>query len=137
MVNSLVKDHGLDHKAQANRKMNCMIIAAHNPKCKKATLQALKEMGLELNSECEIEASVLSYYVRNCEEIDHATVNWLVQNGNDPKKADKNKMNCLHYLMLNFHSTVNDIEYLVKNCGAPINEKMNQEIDLLDLVIYL
>ena len=62
-------------------------------------------MGLALNSECEIEAHVLSYYVRSADQIDHKTVNWLVQNGNNVSKADKNKMNCLHYAMINFKSS--------------------------------
>lgn len=58
-----------------------------------------------------------------------------MEKGCDIKHADKNKMTCLHYTMINTHAGMPEMKFLVDN-GADVNAKMAQEIDMLDLVIY-
>ena len=135
VVNMLVKDQGVDVKAEANQKNNAMIIAAKNTKCKFATLQGLADMGVDIKSMCDADATVLQYYVRYTEACDYECVKWMIAQGVDPKHGDKNKMTSLHYTMINFNAGYEQIQFLVE-AGADINAKMAQEIDCLDLVIY-
>ena len=87
-----------------------MVAAAKNPKCTRKTLEALSEMGLEIEKQvCETGANVLMYYVRYAEKVDYDTVKWLLSKGCDIKLADKNKMNILHYMMINMNVTADDL----------------------------
>ena len=133
IVGKLINEHGIDVKAQAHQKNNAMTLAAQNPTCKMATLKALAEMGLELNCQCEIQANVMMHYTNSMKVMDKECIKWLQESGNDIKHADKNKMNILHYTMLNFHIGVEEIKFLVE-CGADINAKMHLDFDLIDLV---
>lgn len=58
-----------------------------------------------------------------------------MEKGCDIKHADKNKMTCLHYTMINNNAGAEEMKFLVDQ-GADINAKMAQDIDMLDLVIY-
>lgn len=90
VVNMLVKDQGIDLMAEGNQKHNAVIVAAKNPKCTQATLNALAEMGVPLESQCETGATVLMYYVRYNEDQSEDCVKWLMSKGIDVKHADKN-----------------------------------------------
>jgi hypothetical protein len=133
LVNKLVNDQGIDVKASGHQKNNAMTLAAQNPMCKMETLKALADMGLELNCQCEIQAQVLMHYTNSMKVMDKACITWLIEMGNDIKHSDKNKMNILHYTMLNFNIGVEEIKFLVE-CGADINQKMHLDFDLIDLV---
>ena len=66
--------------------------------------------------------------------MDRECVKFLINEGqNDITHADKNKMNILHYTILNFDAGVEEIKFLVE-CGADINAKMHLDLDLVDLV---
>lgn len=75
------------------------------------------------------------YYVRYAEIMDQECVKFLMEKGCDIKHADKNKMTCLHYTMINNNAGAEEMKFLVIE-GADINAKMAQDIDMLDLVIY-
>jgi len=134
-VVKLIVEQGVDIKANGKQNHSCMIIAAKNPVCKQATLQALSEMELDIKGQCDTQASVLMYYVRYNESMEQDCVKYLMEVGNDIKHADKNKMNILHYAMINNFAGAGELKFLVDN-GADVNAKMAQDIDMVDLVIY-
>lgn len=132
----LVKDQGIDINAVGAQKHSVAIVAAKNVKCTMATLKGLAEMGIDIKGMCETQANVMMYYTRYSENIDRECVKFLQESaGNDIKHADKNKMNILHYTMINCFASAEDIRFLVDQ-GADINAKMAQDIDMCDLVIY-
>ena len=134
-VVNMIVEQGVDIKACGKQNHSAMIIAAKNPVCKMETLKALAEKELDIKGQCDTQASVLMYYVRYSEVMDRDCVKYLMECGNDIKHADKNKMNILHYAMINNFAGAEELKFLVDN-GADVNAKMAQDIDMVDLVIY-
>jgi len=53
------------------------------------------------------------YYVRYAEIMDQECVKFLMEKGCDIKHADKNKMTCLHYTMINNNAGAEEMRFLV------------------------
>lgn len=77
VVKTLIDDQGVDVMKVGNQAHTAAIVAAKNPKCTMATLNFLADKGVELNKQCETQATVLMYYVRYAEVIDPEVVKML------------------------------------------------------------
>lgn len=135
VLDILILDQGIDVTSKGKQNHTTFICAVKNPNCKLDTLKYLEGKGVSASEQCETQAFPLMYYVRYVENFNQSIVDYLVEKGNDVKHADKNKMTCLHYCMINNAAGADEIRKLVE-MGADVNAKMAQDIDMLDLVIY-